>query len=69
MIDIDQLTREEQLDLLERLWDRLSSTHDAFPLTEAQRDELERRIDAFERDGVIGTPAEEVLARLRGRDE
>jgi putative addiction module component (TIGR02574 family) len=69
VIDIDGLTREEKLDLLERLWDSLASTQEAVPLTDAQRDELDRRLDEMERDGPIGTPADEVLGRLRGRHE
>ena len=69
MIDISGLTREEQLDLLERLWDNLTSTQEDFPLWDWQREELNRRIDEFERDGEYGAPAEEVLARLRGRNE
>lgn len=69
MIDIAGLSREEQLDLIERLWDNLTSTQQSIPLSEWQREELDRRIDAFERDGDYGAAAEEVLARLRGRDE
>jgi putative addiction module component (TIGR02574 family) len=69
VIDIDALTREEQLELLERLWERLTSTHEFPPLSKWQREELDRRLKAFERDGEYGVPAEEVLARLRGRDE
>jgi putative addiction module component (TIGR02574 family) len=69
VIDIDGLTREEKLELIERLCDNLTSTQQTIPLSEWQREELNRRIDEFERDGDDGLPAEEVLARLRGRDE
>jgi putative addiction module component (TIGR02574 family) len=68
-IDIDGLTREERLDLLERLWDSLTETQENVPLWDWQREELNRRLDEFERDGDLGTPAEEVLGRLRGRNE
>ena len=44
-IDITRLTPEERLELLEQLWDSLSSTPDAVPLTDAQREELDRRLD------------------------
>lgn len=47
-LDIENLSTEERLLLLERLWDSLSSTPDAIPLTEAQRDELDRRIEEME---------------------
>jgi putative addiction module component (TIGR02574 family) len=69
VIDIDALSRDEKLDLIERLWESLESNHKAVPLSDAQREELDRRIDEFERDGEPGKPAEEVLARLRGRNE
>jgi len=64
MIDIDALTPDERLDLLERLWDSLSSDPDALPLTDAQREELDRRLDDLDREGPIGIPANEMLARL-----
>lgn len=69
MIDISGLTREQKLELMERLWDDLTSSQEGIPLWDWQREELDRRIDALEHDGMLGKPAEEVLARLRGRDE
>lgn len=67
MIDIATLSREEQLRLLEQLWDSLSSTPEAIPLTEAQREELDRRLDELDREGPVGIPADDVLNRLRAR--
>ena len=67
MIDIATLTREEQLELLEQLWERLSSTPEAVPVTDAQREELDRRLDELDREGPVGIPVEEVLGRLRSR--
>ena len=67
MIDITTLSREEQLQLLEKLWDSLSSTPDAIPLTDTQREELDRRLDDLDREGPVGIPAEEVLGRLHTR--
>ncbi len=64
MVDIAQLSHPEQLDLLERLWDQLSEHPEALALTEAQKAELDRRLDDLDREGPVGTPAEEVLARL-----
>jgi putative addiction module component (TIGR02574 family) len=65
MIDITALSREEQLQLLERLWDSLSTKPTAVLITGAQREELDRRLDELDREGPIGIPAEEVLSRLR----
>ena len=44
-IDISQLSPEQRLELLEELWDSLSGSPDALALTNAQREELDRRID------------------------
>jgi len=42
--NIDELSPEEQLELLERLWDRLSRQPERIPITDAQKQELERRL-------------------------
>ena len=67
MIDITTLSQEEQLQLLEKLWDSLSSTPEVIPLTTPQREELDRRLDELDREGPVGIPAEEVLGRLHTR--
>jgi putative addiction module component (TIGR02574 family) len=67
VLDIDRLTSEEQLQLLEELWEHLSAKPEALPLTEAQRDELDRRLDDLDRDGPSGIPWDEVLRRVRGQ--
>ena len=66
-LDITSLTPEERLDLLEELWDSLGATPEVIPLTEAQRTELDRRLDDLEREGPVGIPWDEVLGRIRGR--
>jgi len=66
-IDISRLSPEERLELLEQLWDSLSSTPEAVPLTDAQRQELDRRLDEIDRDGPTGIPWDEVMRRIRSR--
>ena len=67
-IDIGALSREERLRLLEQLWESLSATPEAVPLTDVQRQELDRRLDELDRDGPAGIPWEEALQwRSRGR--
>ena len=61
-IDIGRLSPEERLRLLEQLWDSLSD--DDIPLTTAQREELDPRLDDLEREGPRGIPWDEVLDRL-----
>jgi putative addiction module component (TIGR02574 family) len=66
-IDIATLSAEERLRLLEQLWDSLSTTPNAVPLTKPQREELDRRLDDLDREGPGGIPWEEVQRRLSGR--
>jgi putative addiction module component (TIGR02574 family) len=66
-IAIAELSPEERLRLLEQLWESLSQTPEAIPLTSAQREELDRRLDELDRDGPVGIPWEEVLGRIRSR--
>ena len=67
MIDIATLSPDERLELLEQLWDSLSSNPDAVPLTKPQREELDRRLDELDGEGPVGIPWEEVYRRISRR--
>jgi len=67
-LDIDSLTPRERLELLEELWTSLARAQESVPLTDAQRAELDRRLDALDRDGDVGIPWDEVLSRIQRRD-
>ena len=64
-IDISELSPGERLELIEELWDSLSAQPDALALTDAQREELDRRIDEMDRDGTLGEPWRDVLKSTR----
>ena len=64
-IDITSLSSEERLRLLEELWESLSATPEAIPLTTAQREELDRRLDELDQEGPSGIPWEDVLPDVR----
>lgn len=64
-LDVKALSAEERLNLIEELWDSLEA--DDVPVSEAQKTELDRRIEEMDRDGVRGIPWEDVLDRIRGR--
>ena len=66
-IDITALTPEERLDLLEQLWESLTPTPEDVPLTDAQRAELDRRLDDLDREGPVGSSWDEMLDRVRNR--
>jgi len=64
-IDIKNLTPQERLALLEEIWASLEP--EDVPVTDAQRRELDRRLDHLERDHDLGIPWEEVLRQIRER--
>ena len=64
--DIASLSPEERLRLLDQLWESLSTTPEAIPLTSAQCEELDRRLDELDREGPTGIPWDEVLRGIRG---
>jgi putative addiction module component (TIGR02574 family) len=55
----------ERLRLVEAIWDSISSVPEALPLTQWQREELDRRLAEFEADPEAGSTLEEVFARIR----
>jgi putative addiction module component, TIGR02574 family len=58
---------EQRLNLVEDLWDSIAADQEALPLTDAQRHELDRRLDRYEADRSPGRPLDEVLADIRKR--
>jgi putative addiction module component (TIGR02574 family) len=64
-IDISKLTTEQKLELLDELWESLDEEVGAWPLTDAQRKEIDRRIEDMERKGTQGVPLEEALQRIQ----
>jgi putative addiction module component (TIGR02574 family) len=66
-VDIASLSTEERLRLMEELWESLRATPQGIPLTNAQREELDRRLDELDRDGPTGIPWEEVFRNIRNR--
>jgi putative addiction module component (TIGR02574 family) len=57
-INIGDLSPDERLRLIEDLGDNLSQQPGSVPLTDAQRQELDRRLDDLERSGPEGIPWE-----------
>lgn len=66
-LNLNKLTPEEKLRLLEEVWDSLAAEPADVPLTEWQRRELDRRLDDVEREGPAGIPWERVLSEIEGR--
>jgi len=67
-IDVAQLSKDERLDLIEKLWDSLSDEErDALPLTAEQEQELDKRLDVAEREGPVGISSDELRRQVRNR--
>jgi putative addiction module component (TIGR02574 family) len=66
-LQIEKLSTEERLRLIEQLWESLRATPEAIPLTDAQRAELDRRLDELDGGDVEGIPWNEVLRRIKNR--
>ena len=54
----------ERVRLVEAIWDSISAVPDALPLTEWQKQELDRRLAEFEANPDEGSTLEEVFARI-----
>ena len=67
-IDVAQLSKDERLELIEKLWDSLSDDErDSLPLTAEQEQELDQRLDALDREGPAGISPEELRKQVRRR--
>ena len=66
-VDIEKLNVEERLRLIEALWDSLSSDPSRVPVTQAQKEELDRRLDEIDEGDDVGIPWDDVLERIRKR--
>ncbi len=66
-LGLDRLSVEDRIALAQALWDSVAQEVEQAPLTQAQRQELERRLaDSVARPGAV-TPWEEVKARALAR--
>lgn len=64
--DLLALPVAEKLDIIEQLWDSLTAADkDELPLTEWQRQELDRRIDHLDEHPDETIPWEDVKRQLR----
>lgn len=63
--EILALPVQERVRLVGAIWDSISAVPEALPLTQWQREELDRRLAEFEADPKAGSTLEEVFARIR----
>ena len=63
-VEITQLSVAERIQLAEDLWDSILDQPTDLPLTPAQQQELDRRLQNYQQDPTVGSSWEEVKQRL-----
>jgi putative addiction module component (TIGR02574 family) len=59
-IDYKKLSIPERLQLVEEIWNSIADETEALPLTDAQKAEIDRRIEQYRRDPDSAIPWEQV---------
>ena len=62
------LSFPERIQLVEDIWDSIAEAPESLPLTEEQKAELDRRLDAYHRNPGQGSPWGGVRERLGNRE-
>lgn len=65
--DFLSLSVPERIILVEDIWDSVSEVPDAVILTEEQKSELDRRLDAYHKNPSEGSPWNDVRERIRSQ--
>lgn len=63
--DISELSVAERIQLAEDLWDSILEQQEELPLSEAQQQELNRRLESYKKNPANGSSWEEVKKRLK----
>lgn len=63
-LGLEQLSPAERIQLAGELWDSVTITPGVPLLTDAHREDLQRRLEEYRDDPLAGSPWEEVKARL-----
>ena len=65
--DVLSLSVAERIQLVEDIWDTIAEVPEELLLSEAQKAEIDRRLDAYHRNPDQGSPWPEVKERIRSR--
>jgi putative addiction module component (TIGR02574 family) len=65
--EVLELEVAERIRLAQAIWDSIAEVPDAVPLSDADRAEIDRRLDAYYREPDLGKPWAEVRERLFDR--
>ena len=67
LADVLDLSVAERIQLAEDIWDTIPKASEAPTITDAQRAELDRRLEAHRKNPDAGSSWEDVKARILGR--
>jgi putative addiction module component (TIGR02574 family) len=67
--EILELPPAERLQLLEAIWDSLTSVPEAIPVSQEIRDELDRRLESYYENPDSARPWKEIKEKLFGGSE
>ena len=65
--DIIELSVAERIQIVEDIWDSIAAVPESVPLSEDQKNELDRRLEAYHKNPDSGSPWNEVKQRILGR--
>ena len=65
--DVLNLSVPERIQLVEDIWDSIAEVPEQVKLTEEQKAELDRRLDAYHQNPDEGSPWEFVREQIRSR--
>jgi putative addiction module component (TIGR02574 family) len=65
--DILKLSVSERIQLVQEIWDSIAEVPESVPLTDEQKAELDRRLDAYHMDPNAGSPWSVVRERFKSR--
>ncbi|MBD3391956.1 MAG: addiction module protein [Chitinivibrionales bacterium] len=65
--DLLRLSVAERLQFVEDVWDSIASVPEELPITEDEKQELDRRLEAFHKDPQKGSPWSDVKTRILSR--
>lgn len=67
MSNLLNLPIDKRIQIVEDIWDSIAVDQSALKITDAQKTELDKRLDEFEIDGLPGKNAFEVITELKSK--
>ncbi|MFW5966980.1 MAG: addiction module protein [Persicimonas sp.] len=66
--EFDNLSTSEKIEYVQQLWERIAEEADSAQLTDEQREELDRRLEAHRKNPDEAVPWDDVRERVRGKE-